>query len=92
MAADKTGWRDGKALVRALFSDRATRRKIIGRMLMTALLMMVAGLWLIDGLLASNAWLFLAWWAVCAALTCLVICFAMYDALTVLREERGKRG
>lgn len=91
MEADKTGWRDDKAIARALLHDRAARRKITSRMLMTALLMLAAGLWLIDGLLASNAWLFLAWWAACAALTCLVICFAMYDALAVIREERGKR-
>lgn len=90
MAADKTGWRDCKAIARAILHDRAARRKFIGRMLIAALSMMAAGLWLIDGWLTSNPWLFLMWWAACAGLTCVVMLFALYDALAVIREERGK--
>ena len=90
MAADKSGWRDCKAIARAILHDRAARRKVIGRMLMAALLMMAAGLWLIDGWLAGNVLRFLFWWAGCAVLTCSVILFALYDALAVVREERGR--
>lgn len=89
MAADNTGWRDCKAIARAILHDRTSRRKFIGRMLMAALLMMAAGLWLIDSWLAAGAIRFLLWWAGCAGLTCMVMLFALYDALAVIREERG---
>jgi hypothetical protein len=88
MAAGKSGWNHCKGIARAILHDRAARRKIIGRMVLAALLVMAAGLWLVDGLLASSPWLFLLWWGGCAALTCLVMLFALYDALAVMREEK----
>ena len=51
---------------------------------------LAAGLWLVDEWLASSPWLFLLWWGGCAALTCLVMLFAVYDALAVIREERER--
>lgn len=91
MTAGKTGWNDCKGIARAILHDRAARRKIIGRMVLAALLVMAAGLWLVDQWLASSPWLFLLWWGGCAALTCLVILFAVYDAMAVIREERGEK-
>lgn len=91
MTADKTGWNDCKGIARAILHDRAARRKVIGRMVLMALLVMAAGLWLVDEWLASSPWLFLFWWGGCAALTCLVMLFAIYDALAVIREERGEK-
>jgi hypothetical protein len=41
MAAGKTGWEDCKGIARAILRDRAARRKIIGRMLMAALLLVI---------------------------------------------------
>jgi hypothetical protein len=90
MASDMTGWNDCKGIARAILHDRTARRKVIGRMVLFALLVMAAGLWIVDEWLASSPWLFLLWWAGCAALTCLVMLFALYDALAVIREERGK--
>jgi peptidoglycan biosynthesis protein MviN/MurJ (putative lipid II flippase) len=90
MAADKTGWNDCKGIARAILHDRAARRKVIARMVLLALLVMAAGLWLVDDWLASSAWLFLLWWAGCAVLTCVVMLFALYDALAVIREERER--
>ena len=77
MAAGRTGWEDSKGIARAILRDRAARRKIIGRMLMAALLMMAAGLWLIDGWLADELWRFVIWWGACAGLTCIVMLFAV---------------
>jgi hypothetical protein len=91
MAAGKTGWNDCKGIARAILHDRAARRRVIGRILLAALLAMAAGLWLVDGWLESSALLFLAWWGGCALLTCLAMLFAVYDALAVIREERGGR-
>ena len=90
MAAGKTGWDDCKGIARAILHDRAARRKIIGRMLMASLLMMAAGLWLIDAWLAASVPRFVIWWGACAALTCVVMLFAVYDALAVVREERDR--
>jgi hypothetical protein len=90
MAAGKDGWNDSKLIARAVLHDRAARRKLIGRLLMFALLLMAAGLWLIDGWLSKNPWMFLLWWAGCGLVTCVVLLFALYDALAVIREERNK--
>jgi uncharacterized protein (DUF983 family) len=76
-------------IARAILHDRASRRKIIARLLMLALGLMAVGLWLVDGLLAKSPWMFLLWWGGCALVTCLVLMFALYDALAVIREERG---
>lgn len=83
-------WNNSKQLARAILHDRAARRKTIGRMLMFALLMMAAGLWLVDDWLAKDPWYFLLWWGACAVVTCVVLLFALYDALAVIREERNK--
>jgi hypothetical protein len=90
MAGGKSGWTDSRQLARAILHDRAARRKVIGRMLMFALLMMAGGLWVVDGWLAKNPWYFLLWWGACAVVTCVMMLFALYDALAVIREERDK--
>jgi hypothetical protein len=90
MAVEKNGWNHCKGIARSILHDRAARRKVIGHMVLCALLMMAAGLWIVNEWLASSAWLFLLWWCGCAALTCLVMVFTLYDALAVIREERGK--
>jgi len=71
--------------------DRAARRKVMTRMLVVALFLMAAGLWLIDRLLAQNPWWFLLWWGGCTLNTIGVLVFAVYDMLTVWREERDKQ-
>lgn len=87
MAVD---WHHSKTLARAILHDRAARRRVIGRMLLGVLLALAAGLWLIDGWLAAHPAWFLAWWGGCAMLTCVVMLFALYDALAVIGEERRK--
>lgn len=85
-----SGWDGSKLLARAILRDRVARRKVIGRLLVVALVMMASGLWMIDGWLVGNPWGFLLWWAACALITCLVMMFALYDVLAVIREEREK--
>ncbi len=84
------GWDDSRLLARAILHDRAARRKWIGRMLLLPLLMIAAGLWLIDGWLAQSALRFLCWWGVCAIATGVVMLFAIHDALAAIREERDR--
>lgn len=90
MAGGNEGWSDSKLIARAILHDRASRRKVIGRMLMFVLLLMGVGLWGIDGWLAGNVWLFLLWWGGVAFFTFMVMLLALYDVLAVIREERGK--
>lgn len=51
---------------------------------------MVVGLWVIDGWLGEDAVKFLVWWGICAVLAGVLLLFALYDALAVVREERGE--
>lgn len=87
----KEGWNDSKLVARAILHDRHARRKVIGGLLMAALGMLAAGLWWIDGWLARSLVGFAVWWGAVAVLTLLVMLFALYDALAVLREERDRR-
>lgn len=90
MGDDAFGWKDSKGLARMILRDRAARRKVTGRLLLGVLLWIAAGRWLVDGWLAESAWRFLAWWGACALMTLVVMLFALYDALAVIREEREK--
>jgi hypothetical protein len=90
MAGGKFGWKDSKGVARAILRSRETRRRVIGRLLLAALAMMATGLWLVDDLLAAKPLWFLLWWGACAGITCLVMLFALYDALAVMREERDR--
>ena len=90
MAATGDNWSNDKAVARGILRDRGLRRKLIARMLLVALGMMAIGLWGIDRWLQASPWRFLIWWGGCALVTCVVLLFAMYDLLAVIREERDK--
>lgn len=90
MASGKHGWTENKLIARAILHDRSARRKVMARMLLFVLAWMSAGLWLIDRWLEENLWYFLGWWALCAVFTLMLMLFALYDALAVIREERDK--
>jgi hypothetical protein len=89
MADRNSSWMMSKHLAKAILHDRAQRRKWMARILMVALGLMAAGLWLVDDWLAGNPWRFLCWWGVCAVVTGGAMLFALYDMLMVIREERG---
>ena len=77
-------------LARMILHDRTERRKMLGSMLMGALGMMAVGLWVIDGWLMEGPVRFLLWWGACGVVTVVVLLFAIYDMLAVIREEREK--
>ena len=84
-------WSVCKGLAEGVLRTRTERRRLMSQMLMLALGMMAAGLWLFDHWLAASVWRFFLWWAACAGITSLTILFAIYDALAVIREERNAR-
>jgi hypothetical protein len=91
MGGGKVGWNVVIfGLARMILRDREQRRRLLFKMLLSALGLMAVGLWAIDGWLESSPLRFLIWWAVCAMVTCAVILFALYDALAVVREERSR--
>jgi peptidoglycan biosynthesis protein MviN/MurJ (putative lipid II flippase) len=85
-------WDLSKALARSILRDRGQRRKWLGRWLLLTMGWMAVGLWVVDGWLGGEMWRFVAWWGVCAVLACVLMVFALYDALAVVREEREKVG
>lgn len=83
-------WKLSKALARAILHDRGQRRKWLARWLLLTVAWMAVGLWVVDGMLSRNALMFVLWWVFCLFLTCILVIFAFYDLLAVMREERVK--
>ncbi len=74
-----------------MLRDRVTRRKMLSYGLLVILAWIALGMWGIDEWLAGSAMRFLIWWGVCMLLTLMLIMYALYDALSVIREEREKK-
>lgn len=74
-----------------MLRDRVTRRKMLGYWVLLVLGWISLGMWGIDEWLADSAVRFLIWWGACFVITLMLIMFALYDALSVVREEREKR-
>lgn len=85
-------WDLSKALARSILRDRGQRRKWLARWLLLTMAWMAVGLWVVDGWLGGEMWRFVAWWGICGVLACVLMVFALYDALAVVREEREKVG
>ena len=83
-------WESSTGLARAILRDRAERRKWLMRMTLVPLGMLAVGLWVLDGWIWQSPWRVLFWWGGCALATCVVLAFAVYDALAAVREERAK--
>jgi hypothetical protein len=88
MSRPPTDWERSRALAKAILHDRMLRRRWLGRWLLLTLGWMAVGLWVIGGWLADDPWRFIVWWGICALLACVLMVFALYDALAVIREER----
>lgn len=83
-------WDASTGLARAILYDRTERRKWLGRMVLVPLGMLAVGLWVIGDWIWESPWRVLFWWGGCAMATIIVMLFALYDALAVIREEREK--
>lgn len=88
--AESSWWEMVLTLSRAILHDRVTRRKWLGSAALLLLGLFAAGLWLIAGWLAESALRFGVWWLGVAVWTLVVLLFALYDAMAVIREERDK--
>jgi len=75
---------------RAILNDRPARRRVLGWLLMIAVGMLATGLWFIPGWLQQSLLRFAFWWLACGFVTLMLLMFALYDALAVVREEKRK--
>ncbi len=78
------------AIARAILHHRATRRKWLGCGTLVMLGFFAVGLWGVDNWLGQSLLRFCIWWIGCGALTLVIMLFALYDALAVIREERSR--
>lgn len=85
---EPNSWKDSTSLARAILHDRTERRKWLFYMVLVPLGMLAIGLWVIDGWIWASVWRVLLWWGGCAIATVLVMFFALYDSLAVIREEK----
>jgi hypothetical protein len=89
-AKKPSSWNNSTTLARAILHDRGERRKWMFRMTLLPLGMLAVGLWVLDKWIWESPWRVLFWWGGCAVATMVVMLFAIYDALAVVREERTK--
>ncbi len=85
---DQGKWESDKRVAQAMLRDRGQRRRLMTRLLLVVVAQLVFGVWAIDGWLAENPWRFVIWWGACGLLTLVLMTFAVYDFLVVIREER----
>ncbi len=83
-------WNDSTGLARAILHDRTERRKWMFYLVLIPLGMLALGLWVIDEWIWASYWRVLLWWGGCALATGMVLLFALYDSLAVVREERER--
>ena len=91
MSGAPSDWESSKGMAKAILHDKGMRRKWLARWLMLTLSWMAVGLWAIDGWLGESAWRFIIWWGICGVLAIVLMMFALYDSIAVVREERNKR-
>ena len=88
MKRGNSDWENSKGLAKAILHDRPTRRKWMARWLFATLAWMAVGLWVVDSWLAENVARFALWWLFSGFLAVVLMIFALYDSVTVVKEER----
>ncbi|MES2476951.1 MAG: hypothetical protein V4640_14300 [Verrucomicrobiota bacterium] len=87
-AQEPNSWNHSTGLARAILHDRTERRKWLFYLVLIPLGMLALGLWVIDDWIWASLWRVLLWWGGCAIATIIVMLFALYDSLAVIREEK----
>ena len=91
MSRTPSDWESSKGIAKAILRDRKSRRRWMGRWLLFTLVWMATGLWVINGWLGQEVIRFVIWWLFCGFLAVGLMLFAMYDSVSVVREEREKK-
>jgi drug/metabolite transporter (DMT)-like permease len=77
-------------LSRAILRDRTTRRKWLGAFALSLVVVFGVGTTFLAGWLSESIARFSLYWLGVLGLIVVVILFALYDALAVIREERDR--
>ncbi len=63
----------------------------MARLLAATIAWMATGLWILDGWLEEEPLRFVIWWSICGIFAIVLMIFALYDSVAVVREERNNR-
>lgn len=77
-------------LARMILHTREMRRKVLFQLVLVLLVIVCLGAWPLANWLAGSVWLFLIWWGASMFYGVMVILLAIYDMLSVAKEERQK--
>jgi hypothetical protein len=80
------------AIAAVTLADRKKRRKLISGLLLLIVGVFVVGNWPMKSWVDASLWRLLFWWGGCTLLCLLLVLFAVFDALAVIREEKRKLG
>ncbi|MBB5349831.1 hypothetical protein HNR46_000052 [Haloferula luteola] len=90
MAKEPSAWEMDKAVAAGILVDRRRRRKWLGGFAAGMIAMVLLGLLGIDDWLEKSLVRFATYWVVCGGWSLWVMLFAVFDALSVIKEEREK--
>ena len=79
-------------LTKGIMRDQRARRSMMFWIMMTALVMLFLGSWLLtDKWARENPWLFIGFWVVCGWLTVTGMLLALLDILALRAAQRAAR-
>ncbi len=90
MGEKSTGWLASKAIATAILRDRAQRRQFISGVLIVLLAWICLGVWPLASWLSQGLWRFSLYWGACALLCLFLLLMALFDALSVVKEEHDE--
>ncbi len=90
MSGRPTWWLMSKAIAQVTLGDRKRRRQFISALLAVLVGLFALGVWPLSEWLGLGLWRFLIFWGGAACLCGFILLMAVYDALSVIGEEKKK--
>jgi hypothetical protein len=85
-------WQMSRAMATVTLTDRARRRGFINGLLAFIMAWFAVGQWVLDEWLGAGLWRMLFYWGFLVFLCLMMVLLALFDALSVVGEERQKLG
>jgi len=92
MSARSTWWLASKAIAQVTLGDRKRRRQFMTGLLALIVGLFTMGVWPLESWLGEGLWRFLFYWGGSIFLCLFLLLMAVYDALSVVGEEKRKLG
>ncbi|MEY3394406.1 MAG: hypothetical protein RL346_642 [Verrucomicrobiota bacterium] len=87
MSHTPSDWESSKSIAKGMLRDRTMRRKMLAFWVLLVLAWIAIGKWVIGDWLSDSPMRFLLWWGGCFVITLILMLFALYDALRVLKDD-----